>query len=110
MLEAVRKALAEEQKSFSLKAVSESEVRVLRILNFRTYWITPFDLTEQLISLLDLELESLPQFYAVALLYLKYSYSRHKEFYSKVELIVQDQWPVPDRPLTGQVKHFCITF
>lgn len=90
-LEIIRSVLEKEAQQFSLKAVAESETRVLRVLNYRTHWITPYDLTEQLISSLELPLDALPEFFSIAMLYLKYSYMRHKELYLKIKDLIAIQ-------------------
>lgn len=87
-LEKVKQALDLEKKKFSLEAVAESELRVFRVLNYRTHWVTPFDLTEQMIGVIDLEVDSLPRFYSIAMLYLKVTYFHHHEFYKQVEKII----------------------
>lgn len=92
MLHKVKEVLSKENKVFTLKAVAESEVRVLRVLNFRALWGSPYDLTEQFIAMLELTPQRLQHFYAVALLYLHYSYIRHPEIYAKVESLYREFW------------------
>lgn len=63
----------------------ESELRVFKILEFRTQWVTPFDVLQLLVNFVDLPQQAMPDFYVGAVMHLKFTYINNSDFYGKIE-------------------------
>ncbi|ODN00097.1 Cyclin N-terminal domain-containing protein 1 [Orchesella cincta] len=70
----IKKFLKKQGLTYSCETISRSELRVLTTLDFRCHWVTPLELIEQLLSLLDLTVNSLQRAHYFCILLLEYCY------------------------------------
>ncbi|CAL8088673.1 unnamed protein product [Orchesella dallaii] len=73
-VEKVRKFLKKQGLTYNCETISRSELRVLTTLEFRCHWVTPLELIEQLLSLLDLTITALQRAHYFCILLLEYCY------------------------------------